>query len=233
MREFRILILVLLIALTALTACSQNTSSPINAKLIPWPDHRLSLESVGGAVVFGNPDQDVIVILDQAVRSRTRDVRVTAVEMSSGYLIETVDPLDRFLPTLNVAHKGSGPVVEVITPQIDKSEQWSTRMLQDLEPASITKTSLGTTTISELPNFISPYLDTEGINILFPEYAPIIDGSLFEVYETAGNLTFLLAPTSGSSAGVMSPVQNYGTSWITISTDMQTLQTFGLPSMLP
>ncbi len=102
-----------LVASIGLSSCSLIGQSNLYQDPEPWSDGRISVVSMGGALVLGNPDQDLIVILDNEYLPMTRDVVVSATELYESYLIETSDPSGRFLPSIQIVDKEPRPLLKV------------------------------------------------------------------------------------------------------------------------
>ena len=220
--------------LIVLSACSK--SSKIETYSAPWPEGRMSVVSMGGAVVLGNEFQDLIVVLDDDYRAKTQEVVVSAIELGNAYLIETQDPLGRFLPSVDYVTKDLKPLLKVESQQIDNEAGWSLQSVGSIETSALATSSLGSSSIGQLATFLENAYGVGGINILIPVTGPFSIETQYDIFETPGSMTVLLVPSSISSAGrspLMAPVNAYGPSWFSISTNVSTLHTFGLGSMLP
>lgn len=215
------------------TACSN--SSHIETYTAPWLDGQISAVSMGGAVVLGNEFQDLIVILDDDYRVNTHEVIVSATELSNAYLIETEDPLGRFLPSVDYVAKELRPLLKVESQQTVRDAEWSLQSIGSIETYALATSSLGSTSLDQLSTFLGNAYGVGGINILIPVTGPFSNEAQYDIFNTLGSNTVLLVPSSISSAGgssLMTPVQADGLSWYAISTHVETLQTLGLSSML-
>ena len=223
-----------LFLLDALSACSQ--SKPIDTLPSPWPDGQMSVVSMGGAVVLANEFQDLIVVLDEDYRANTKEVVVSATELSNAYLIETQDTLGRFLPTVDYVAKDLRPLLMVESQQTVSDAGWSLQSIGSIEPSALATTSLGTTSIGQLASFLERTYGTGGINILIPVAGPFSNEAQYDIFNTLGSMTVLLIPSSISSAGgssLTAPADVIGLSWFSISTNVETLHSFVLGRMLP
>lgn len=224
----------LLLLLLSLSACSQ--SNQIDAHPAPWPEGRMSVVSMGGAVVFGNEFQDLIVVLDEDYRAKTHEVVVSATELSNAYLIETNDPLGRFLPSVDYVVKELRPLLMIESQQTVSDAGWSLQSIGSIETSTLATALLGSTSIGQLASFLEISYGVGGINILIPVTGPFSNEAQYDIFKTPGSMTVLLVPSSISSAGgssLLAPVQLDGVSWFSISTKVETLQAFSLGSMLP
>lgn len=223
----------LFLSLFVLSACSK--SSRIETYSASWPEGHISVVSMGGAVVFGNEFQDLIVILDDDVRVNTHAVLVSATELSNAYLIETEDPLGRFLPSVDYVAKDLRPLLKVESQQTMRDAGWSLQSIGSIETYALATSSLGSTSLGQLSTFLGNAYGAGGINILIPVTGPFSNEAHYDVFSTLGSSTVLLIPSTISSAGgssLMAPVQADGLSWYSISTHVETLHTVNLESML-
>jgi hypothetical protein len=190
---------------------------------------------MGGAVVLGNPDQDLIVVLDNEYMPTTRDVVVSATEFYQSYLVETSDPAGRFLPSIRVVNKEPRPLLRVESLQTEKTSRWEINPLGELEILPLTHTSLGMTSLKDLPNLLLQYVGSGDVNVLLPVGGTFIDNEEYEAFQTLGALTVILLPhsfTSSGGSGLTAPAIVEGIPWFSISTDVLTLQSTAISEMI-
>jgi hypothetical protein len=225
----------LLVACIGMSSCSAINRSNLYKDPDSWTDGRISAVSMGGAVVLGNPDQDLIVILDNEYLPTTRDVVVSATELYLSYLIETSDPAGRFLPSIRVVNKEPRPLLRVESLQTEKSSRWKINPLGELEILPLTHTSLGMTSLKDLPNLLLQYVGPGDVNVLLPVGGTFIDNEEYEAFQTLGSLTVILLPhnfTSSGGSGLTAPAIIEGIPWFSISTDVLTLQSTAISEMI-
>jgi hypothetical protein len=190
---------------------------------------------MGGAVVLGNLNHDLIVILDNEYLPKTRDVVVSATELYESYLIETSDPTGRYLPSIQVVEKDSRPLLKVESLQTDRSSEWTITPLGELEILPLTHTTLGTTTLEDLPNLLLQNIGSGGVNVLLPVGGTFVAYEEYEAFQTSGSMTIVLLPlsfTTSGGSGLKSPVIIEGIPWFSISTEVVTMQSYGISEMI-
>jgi hypothetical protein len=190
---------------------------------------------MGGAVVLGSPQQDLIVILDDDFLPRTRDVIVSATELYQTYLIETSDPAGRFLPSVEVVPKESRPLLRVESFQKERASLWAIDPLGELDVLPLTQSSLGITTLGQLPTMLASRIASQDVNLLFPVGGTFIDTEEYEAFQTFGSMTVVLLPesfTSSAGSGLTSPAVIEGIPWFSLSTDVSTLKSTPILEMI-
>ena len=224
-----------LVASIGLSSCSLIGQSNLYQDPEPWTDGRISVVSMGGAVVLGNPDQDLIVILDDEYLPMTRDVVVSATELYESYLIETSDPSGRFLPSIQIVDKEPRPLLKVEILQTESAAQWVMNPLGELEILPLTQASLGVITLKELPNLLAQHFGFGGVNVLLPVGGTYVENEEYEAFQTLGSMTVVLLPlsfTSTGGSGLTAPAIIEGIPWFSISTQIFTLQTTKISDMI-
>lgn len=225
----------LLVACIGISSCSAINHSNHYQDPDSWTNGRISAVSMGGAVVLGNPNQDLIVILDNNFSPTTRDVIVSATELYQSYLIETSDPAGRFLPSIRIVNKEQRPLLRVESLQTGKASQWEIEPLGELEILPLTHTSMGMTSLKDLPNLLKQYIGSGDVNVLLPVGGTFIDSEEYEAFQTLGSMTVILLPhnfTSSVSSGLTAPAIIEGIPWFSISTDVVTLQSTAISEMI-
>ncbi|MCK5645523.1 MAG: hypothetical protein KAH97_02020 [Anaerolineales bacterium] len=233
MRKF--LLGIVLVVSIGVSSCSLNSQSNLYQAPGPWPNGRMTTISMGGAVVLGNLNHDLIVILDNEYLPKTRDVVVSATEFYESYLIETSDPSGRYLPSIQVVQKDSGPLLKVESLQTDRSSEWTITPLGELEILPLTHSTLGTTTLGDLPNLLLQKIGNGGVNVLLPVGGTFVQNEEYEAFQSSGSMTVVLLPlsfTTSGGSGLMSPVIIEGIPWFSISTEVVTMQSYGISEMI-
>ncbi len=222
----------LLVSCVVISSCSSNN---LLEHPSPWTDGQISVTSMGGAVVLGHPDQDLVIFLDKAHLPATQEVVVTATELYSSYLIETSDPNGRFLPSIRVVEKEPRPLLSVQSLQVEKGIGWKINSMGELEILPMTRTSLGISTLRDLPVTLQSHMGSSDVNILLPVGGTFVDSEEYEVFQTLGEMTVILLPLNfagSSSSGLTAPTVVEGIPWFSISTNVGTLQTTAISEMI-
>lgn len=219
-----------------LSACAYGQSSAQQPIAQPWPNGQRTLVSTGGAVFLTHIHQDLAIILDKSHVGRTRNVVVSAVDLPAGYLIETNDPQGRYQPSVAYAKKDDRPLLKIDNLQIPISISWNTQVMGPIDLNQLKLSPLGTTTIAQLPDFLSDYRTAGGINLLLPMDILASGDGFIDVYQTAGALTFVVLPSSqaalGGGGGLMALAQSEPIVLLAISTQIETLHLQGLGMMV-
>jgi hypothetical protein len=190
---------------------------------------------MGGAVVLGHPDQDLVVFLDKAHLPKTQNVVVTATELYQAYIVETSDPVGRFLPSIRVVNKQPRPLLSVQSLQNDKVLGWKINPMGELEVLPLTQTSLGISTLRDLPSVLQQHMGYGDVNLLLPVGGTFVETEEYEVFQTLGSMTVILLPLnfSGSGAsGLTAPAVIEGIPWFSLSTDVSTLHSTTISEMI-
>jgi hypothetical protein len=190
---------------------------------------------MGGAVVLGHPDQDIVVFLDKAHLPKTQNVVVTATELYQAYIVETSDPAGRFLPSVRVVNKQPRPLLSVQSLQDDKGLGWKINSMGELEILPMTNTSLGISTLRDLPTVLQQHIGSGDVNLLLPVGGTFVETEEYEVFQSLGSMTLILLPlnfSSSGSSGLTAPAVIEGIPWFSLSSDVITLQTTAISEMI-
>jgi|Deesub1362A_J573_1020465.scaffolds.fasta_scaffold02833_3 hypothetical protein len=215
-------------ALLALSACRGSGAQWAAA---PWPEGRQWAPARGGAVVLAAPQADLAVILDQGPGFEVRDVLVSAVELPTGYLVETVDPEGRFLPAVAVAIGVEGPVVPVEVEQVKAEAQFAIRRLGYFAPQALAREHLGTMPLEKAMALLRGLAPREGINILIPQGLSLRGDALVDLYSTDGGHTVLMVPAAAQSTStghMMAQAAPQAIPWLSFSASRRWLESHSL-----
>ncbi|HKZ55370.1 MAG TPA: hypothetical protein VJ123_07810 [Anaerolineales bacterium] len=201
-----------------------------------WSGGALSVVSRGGAVLLAAAGHELAVILDASVLPDTKQVVVAVSDMySGGYLVETADPLGRYLPTVRVVAKDARPVLRVDARQITTSQRSSLGevVAPDLRP--LMRDELGTTTLGELPDFLAAHVYGKSINLLLVGADGGNPNQSVRLFRTPGTVTILVVAEAARAGGadvLMAPARGGGTRVLVLSTTMETLRQEGILRLL-
>lgn len=140
------------------------------------------------------------IVLDPLGERNIDGVSTAAIEMIEAYLIETIDPLGRYLPSVEILVKDREPVQVVEAVQINNNWQWSFKTGENLPIIPLMKTYAGTVALGSLHQFGAFHGVQFGINLILPIPDEVDDSQIYSIYHTPGNNTFLLIP-EGFNAG--------------------------------
>jgi len=201
-----------------------------------WPGGALSVASRGGAVLFSAAGHELAVILDTAVFPDTKQVVVAVTDMySGGYLVETADPLGRYLPTVRVVTKDARPVLRIDARQITTSQRSSLSevIAADLRP--LMSDELGTTTLGELGDFLASHVFGKSINLLLVGADGGNPNQSVRLFRTPGTVTILVVAEAARAGGadvLMAPARAGEVRVPVLSTMMETLRQEGVLQLL-
>ncbi|MCJ7622391.1 MAG: hypothetical protein MUO76_02725 [Anaerolineaceae bacterium] len=146
-------------------------------------------------------DKKLIRIIMDPLGERDIDFVSTAViDMGEAYLIENIDTLGRYLPSVEIIARDREPVQVVEAVQTHNNWQWSFKTGENLAIIPLMKTFAGTVALGSLHQFSTFQGIQFGINLIMPIPDEVDDLQIYAVYHTPGNNTFLLIP-EGLNAG--------------------------------
>lgn len=156
----------------------------------------------GGVVMMAIANQSLAVTLDPSNQLDVSGVVVTAVDLGQAFLVETADPLDRYLPSVQIRPKKDGPLQNIPSPQLDIQMEWSLMPLGPVKVRPLMTNLVGTTTAGSLTEFLDNYSASKGLNILVQATGLGFESQPVLVYQTPASMTLLaLAPEALASLG--------------------------------
>jgi hypothetical protein len=114
--------------------------------------------------------------------------------MGEAYLVETIDPIGRYLPSVEIIEKDREPVQVAYTVQINNNWQWSFKTGENLSIIPLKKTHAGMVVLGTLHQFSTFQWVQFGINLIMSIPDEVVDSQMYSVYHTPGNNTFLFIP---------------------------------------
>ena len=155
-------------------------------------------------------ERDISIILDPNQELDTTEVVVTLANLGTTYLIETADPLGRYLPSVQLVTRTDEPLQQITMPQIQVSAGWTLRFVSSVNLQPLKERLHGTLTLDQLKDFMASRIYGKGINLIFQVPESIEDFQEVNVYSTPGTMTFLaLARNFGGGGGsLLSRVQS-------------------------
>jgi hypothetical protein len=218
-----------------ISACSFKFATHQKPSVQNWPNGQLTLVSMGGAVFLANPHQDLAVILDKSPLGRARNIIVSAVDLPNAFLIETSDPEGRYLPSIKYVMKDERPLLKVENLQIPASMAWNTQTLGPIDLNQLKLLLIGTTTLTQLADFLQNERIAGSVNIIIPQDAFSLSDAPFDVYRTQAAMTILMLPSGQEISGggaLMSLAQSQPVTFLAVSTQMETLRSEGIWRMV-
>ncbi len=215
----------------ALSACRAKEQGGTVAS---WPAGRQSAVAQGGAVVLAAPQADVAVILDEGPGFDVRQVMVSAVELPTGFLVETVDPLGRYLPAVAVSVE-EGPVLPVRVAQVKAEAGFALHRAGTFTPQAVAREYVATMRLDELPAVLGDLVADQVLNILFPQGMALAGSTMVDLYTTDGQHTWLVMPAAEQAAAsgpLMAQLAPQPGRWLSLSTTAQWLASHSLPEAL-
>ncbi len=172
------------------------------------------------------------VNLDPLGERQIDGVQLEVLELGETYLVETFDPLGRFLPTVTSIKKDREPQQEVDAVQINRTWQWSFSVGQNLDILSLMKKHLGSVQLDSLHSFSGLAWGQLGINMILPVPDVVDDNQMLDVYQTPAGHTVLLVPQGiqagempSTGLGLLSPVEQ-----VTSFSEYMVLSFFSMPA---
>lgn len=145
--------------------------------------------------------KELIIILDPLGERDVTNVQVDAIEFTQSFLVESVDPLGRYLPNVGEFPKSRDPIQQIVLTQVGAEWLWSVRPIEGLDTASLTSQKLGNMTLANLTQYLTSVWDRGSINIILPVQDTYRDTDTYNVYQTPAAHTILLTTSSTAASG--------------------------------
>ncbi|NPV86783.1 MAG: hypothetical protein HPY45_12330 [Anaerolineae bacterium] len=145
--------------------------------------------------------KELIIILDPLGERDVTSVQVDAIEFAQSFLVESVDPLGRYLPNVGEFPKNRDPVQQIVLTQVGAEWLWSARPIESLDTASLASQKLGDMTLANLTQYLTSVWDRGPINIILPVQDTYKDTDTYNVYQTPAAHTILLTTSSTAASG--------------------------------
>lgn len=155
----------------------------------------------GGLVKIMDGGKSLEIYLDPLSERDTQGVNIQAADLGSAYLVETSDPLGRYLPSIRFIEKENTPSQVMFAPLVDKSWEWEIVSGERLDVGPLLSQYLGTETLEAMHIYLSALAAPSGINVILPETAAFDPLQKFDIYRTPAANTFLLLPAATADGG--------------------------------
>jgi hypothetical protein len=178
--------------------------------------------------------KEVSIVLDPNQEMDTSEVVVTLVNLGSVYLVETADPLGRYLPSVQLALRSNELIQQVVVPQIQVNAGWSLRFVGNANIQLLKERLLGTIPLDQLSSFLESRIHGRGVNIILQVPQTLDDFQEVNVYRTPGTMTFFVVSKiyeGGGGSSLLSRVQVGNEKLAAVSILVDTLPTVE-PSLL-
>ncbi|MBN1265269.1 MAG: hypothetical protein JXA25_07235 [Anaerolineales bacterium] len=163
-----------------------------------------SIIAKDGSARFTIYNQTLTVVIDPSGAPETDGVVISTYSLGESYLVETADPLERFLPSVQILSAGPGQeeVLQVPVPQ-PLANRWNMTQLDPVNIRLLKSVRLGTSTAAGLPLFLQKHTSSIGLNLLLPgEGIGPAEQEVF-VYQTPASKTLLVLPVGNATGGML------------------------------
>lgn len=139
--------------------------------------------------------QALTIILDQGNGVDIQGVTITVVDLGGRYLVETADPRQRYLPSAQIVTCQEQEGCRIPAPQMSNEYIWNMLPLGAIPAQSLMESYYGTSTIQDLPRFLSTKTAARSINLLIHSNGMNSLDQQVRVYKTPASLTYFVLTT--------------------------------------
>lgn len=162
-----------------------------------------SAAAENGRAEFQFESRSLSVIVNPSGSPAADGVIVTAIHTGQAVLVETADPMGRFLPSVQILPVTTGGTepdhLQASAPQVPRDYRWNMMPVGPVSISALKHLRLGEIRASDLPAFLEQNTAARGINLLLPSAGLGSPDRTVVAYQTPASLTLLLLP-AGSEA---------------------------------
>jgi len=162
-------------------------------EVVETPDNLDVFISENEPILATIAGRDISIVLDPTQELDTSEVVVTLANLSTTYLIETADPLGRFLPSVQLVPRQDEPLQQITLPIIQVSAGWTLSSVENINLQYLREKFHKTVPLDQLISFLTRKVYGLGINIIFKVPQSIDNFQEVNVYSTPGTMTFFVA----------------------------------------